>query len=117
VSAASGGRPRNGPVGSWADCSTGISSISSSQVETNLSPAQIWQPVPVAQPIAGRIRGVCTALCDVLCARDLQGVSSSDRIICVGTGLALQEMSISDSPILHRVVRPFLLSFLVILML
>jgi len=66
---------------------------------------QVRQSFSAAQPAARRIRVVCRSLCESICARDLQGVSPSDRIIRLGTGVAVQEVPVPDSPVLHRVVR------------
>jgi hypothetical protein len=66
---------------------------------------QVRQSFSAAQPIARRIRTVCRSLCKSICARDLQGVSPSDRIIRLGTGVAVQEVPVPDPSVLHRVVR------------
>jgi hypothetical protein len=66
---------------------------------------QVRQSFSAAQPVARRIRGVCRALCKSICARDFQGVPPSDRIIRLRTGVAVQEVPVPDSPVLHRVVR------------
>jgi hypothetical protein len=70
-----------------------------------LMSTQVRQSFSAAQPVARRIRAVCRPLCESICARDLQGVSSSDRTIRLGAGVAVQEVPVPDSPVLHRVVR------------
>jgi hypothetical protein len=79
--------------------------VSRMRMESDSMPFQIRQPIPAAQSVTRSLRWFCTTLCDTVCARDFQGVHSTDRLICLGTSVALKEVPISDSPVLHRVVR------------
>ena len=73
--------------------------------EELMSTTQVRQSLAATQPVARRLRGICTALCDNVCTRDLQSVSSTDRIVRLGSGVALQKVPVSNSPVFHRVVR------------